>query len=1562
MPVAVVGMSGRFPGAADPDRLWQQVRAAGDCIGPVPSDRWPAGAAPPPEIDPGLRGGFLDGVRAFDAAFFGISAAEAEEMDPQERLFLETVWTLLESAGHPPRLLQARHGGRVGVYAGVMHRQYDTLRRAADPACGLGLSAGAGVANRVSSQFDLHGPSLAVDTMCSSAAVAIHLACADLARGVCDIAIAGGVNLTLDPAKYLGLAAAGLLAGSAADRALGAGTGYLPAEAVGAFLLKPLAAAQADGDQILGVIRASAMRHAGRANGYLTPGFDAQRALFDEVFRTAGVDPRSITHVELAAGGAHLSDAIEIQALAAAFRRWTPEIGFCTLGSVKSVIGHAEAASAVSQLAKGLAQLRARELPPSVSKAGRPAVDLDGTPFRLQTATADWGTAPDTPRRMLINAFGAGGTMAVLLLEEPPAAAAPGPAPENREPVVLVFSARRREDLAGLLNRMAVRLQGPDLPALADLAHTLQCRREPMAVRLALVTDDILAVPAQLTEAAAWLQDPEGPPPDGVAWGDTGQTQGLPRDFTTGGLARSILAAIRAAGDLRQLAAFWVTGGEVPWDEMAGDGATRDGRRRLVSLPGHPLAPTGFWPGMAASVPGSATASAVTPVADDILTTALRAVLPAGTPLPPPPAATLAQLGLRSLQIMRLRSRLAQATGRAVPLDMLAPDRQVAAVAADLGTIAAAPLSSDPSPSTAPSAAREDDDAPFGTTPLQQAFLVGRRLPGADVGAHLFVEYAVPVLDIHRLRQSFAQLIDRHPMLRAVFRADGRQQILPAEGLVWQIAVRDLRDVPDEAAAIARHREPLAHRIYDPGRWPLFAIQVLKCRTECRIQFGIDELIADGRSLAVLLRDWDRLYAGDVSLPPLPATGFRDWQRACEMRPVAAVPDDWPGLPAAELPLSALSGDAPAARRRLSRRLPPAVWRAFRDRAAAASVSPSALLLTCLTDTLRRAMDQDRFGVLVTRANRSADQPGLDEMVGPFVATGLFVTETWDGRPLDRRARADQARLLATLDDTTPDGVTLVRALRRRDRLPPDFAIPVVFTSLLDVFDLDGADRPGRLWADRRVFLNQTPQVRLDHQVLEEAEGLTLSWDICTATLGGHDPEALLDRHLMLLTEAAGMAGTAPPPVALMPQQAPYLFARDLRVPGGPRPAVHYLEAPLTAPDPLRLARAVAAVVEVHPILRMRPTGDGRLEELAAPAPPAPEVVDLTGAGVARAGGSGRIRDRMSGQIFAADGWPFFGVCLSLTGPGRGRLHLCIDMLVADAPSAAIVLGDLVRAHDRPDTALPRPAMHWRDIAAAAVRQAADPAAAACRQYWAGRIAGLPPGPDLTMAEGSMPVAPAFGVFDRWRQVGTAAAAASLTGFAVLLACFCEALAAVSGQRGFTIVAVRWARPPGGAGVVGDFSRLSWIVCPEPSPDPLLRARRIQQVLDDDARHDRVSGLDALRRDRDRWRAAAGNPFPVVCTEPFRAPPAAEDGHREGRTRTPGVALDGVFLDLADGRLSVRWDIDETVCPPGVAARIHALFMHELDKAAGGACRPVAEPETGAADIEAGSTYERALP
>ena len=396
-PIAIIGIGCRFPGSNSPEQFWQSLRDGVDAITEVPADRFEVNRVYDSDpVVPGKIntrwGGFVDQVDQFDPQFFGISPREAARMDPQQRLLLEVAWEALEDAGQVGEKLA---GSQTGVFVGISNNDYgrtqfsDLSRIDAYAGTGNALSI---AANRISYSFDFRGPSIAIDTACSSSLVAVHLACSSLRNGESTLAVAGGVNLILSPAITMNFTKAGVMALDGRCKTFDAGAnGYVRSEGAGLVVLKALSRALADGDPIYAVIRGSAVNQDGRSNGLMAPNPLAQEAVLREAYRKAGVSPGDVQYVEAHGTGTLLGDPIEARALGRVLAEGRVAGQLCAIGSVKTNIGHCEAAAGVAGLIKVALALKHAEIPGNLHfQEPNPHIPFDELPLRVQTKLSPW--------------------------------------------------------------------------------------------------------------------------------------------------------------------------------------------------------------------------------------------------------------------------------------------------------------------------------------------------------------------------------------------------------------------------------------------------------------------------------------------------------------------------------------------------------------------------------------------------------------------------------------------------------------------------------------------------------------------------------------------------------------------------------------------------------------------------------------------------------------------------------------------------------------------------------------------------------------------------------------------------------------------------------------------------------------------------------------------------------------------------------------------------------------------------------------------------------------------
>ncbi|MEU8181974.1 beta-ketoacyl synthase N-terminal-like domain-containing protein [Micromonospora sp. NPDC049044] len=513
--IAIVGMSCRLPGDVDsPEALWHLLNSKVDAVTEVPASRWSTDAFYDPDPKtPGRmtarHGGFLSRVDEFDPYFFGISPREVQDMDPQQRLFLEVAWEAIEDAGITRDQLR---GSPTGVFVGANAGDFLQLQLRDPAQISTYTSAGGAnslIPNRLSYLYDLRGPSMTVDTACSSALVALHLAAQSLRAGECDSAVVGGLNLMFSPTTTLGFAKLGALAQDGRCKTFDSrADGYVRSEGVTVLVVKRVSDALAAGDRIWAVLRGSAVNQDGLTNGITAPNGKSQREVITQALRNARLDPARVTLIEAHGTGTALGDPIETEALREVYgdRDGPP----CALGSIKSNIGHVEAGAGLAGVLKAVLSIHGRAVAPNLHlQVLNPHIDLNGSRFFIPTEPQPWEVADDH-RYAAVSAFGAGGTNAhVILGPVPPAESRPARAPEER-PMVLPISAHTPEALTALTTAYRDALTAPwtDDRRFGDVAYTAATRRTRHPHRLAVVAGSREQAADRLTE---WLDAGQAP-------------------------------------------------------------------------------------------------------------------------------------------------------------------------------------------------------------------------------------------------------------------------------------------------------------------------------------------------------------------------------------------------------------------------------------------------------------------------------------------------------------------------------------------------------------------------------------------------------------------------------------------------------------------------------------------------------------------------------------------------------------------------------------------------------------------------------------------------------------------------------------------------------------------------------------------------------------------------------------------------------------------------------------------------------------------------------------------
>src|ERR1700757_4621665 len=522
--IAIIGIGCRFPGGINhPDALWKLLVEGREAVSDVPPDRWNVERFY--DAEQGIigksiarRGGFIDGIDQFDPQFFGISPREAPYVDPQHRLLLETAWEAIEDAGV---VLDFEKGTDLGVFVGISHNDYQIIQGTPWNSQGISPHSPTGsahsiAANRVSYCFNLRGPSVAMDTACSSGLTAVYAACEHIRSGRGDIALAGAVTVMITPGGFIGFSQASMLSPDGKCKAFDASAnGFVRGEGAGMVLLKRLSQAIADGDPIHGVIIGTALNQDGHTNGISPPSAQAQARLVRDACIDAGITPSRVGFVEAHGTGTAVGDPIEAHALSQALCRDRAPENPLLIGSVKTNLAHLETAAGLAGLMKAMLVLKHRRIPASLRfDTPNPNIDLGALKLRIPTPLEEF---PETsgPRMAGVNSFGFGGVNAHVLLVEPPLT----PQAEHEKiqaerawPIML--SARSEESLRSNAMRIAAWVDEHSIangrsPVLPDLVYTLGARRNHHAHRLTLVASSLVEAVQELTNYASGQAGPK---------------------------------------------------------------------------------------------------------------------------------------------------------------------------------------------------------------------------------------------------------------------------------------------------------------------------------------------------------------------------------------------------------------------------------------------------------------------------------------------------------------------------------------------------------------------------------------------------------------------------------------------------------------------------------------------------------------------------------------------------------------------------------------------------------------------------------------------------------------------------------------------------------------------------------------------------------------------------------------------------------------------------------------------------------------------------------------------
>lgn len=604
--IAIIGMAGKLPQAGSIKEYWENIKQANNCITEFPEARRADSDIYVMELlkEEGIKnvdikdayrmGGFLASIDKFDEEFFNLTKIEAEYMEPNQRLFLEAAWEAIENAGLGGKRI---YGTQTGVFVGKDHTVESAYKRL-DIKPGVAGTAGlyaSILASRVSYIFNLSGPAIVIDTACSSALVALHMACNAIKNNECELAIVGGVAVSYRPTKNNSFVDAADSVVRAFDKKA---SGTVWSEGVGAVILKPMKKAIKDKDHIHAIVKGTAINNDGASNGILSPSAEAQESVLINCWKGANIDPETISYIETHGTGTNLGDPIEIKGIVNAFERFTDKKQFCGIGSVKTNIGHTQAASGMASLFKVIMSMKEGKIAASINfDEPNPYIKFPESPVYLNDKLVEW-TRGETPRRAGISAFGFSGTNAHVVIEEAPLESSQV---RQRMNDIMTLSAKSEEALSEYIDKYSDFVNESSLPDISDICYSANTGREHYEYRLAMVIKDNMDFKDKIRALIG--KDLKNINLEGVYYSripvqtrvkKAGTASGADDDTEmVSNAASSCISAFNESGDeviLSKICELYVKGAEIEWDELY-----YKEKRIRVCLPTYPFQRERYW-------------------------------------------------------------------------------------------------------------------------------------------------------------------------------------------------------------------------------------------------------------------------------------------------------------------------------------------------------------------------------------------------------------------------------------------------------------------------------------------------------------------------------------------------------------------------------------------------------------------------------------------------------------------------------------------------------------------------------------------------------------------------------------------------------------------------------------------------------------------------------------------------------------------------------------------------------------------------------------------------------
>jgi pyochelin synthetase len=1153
-PIAIIGMGCRFPQAHNPQEFWNLLHDGKDAIREVPADRWDiAKVYDPDSTVPGKMvsrwGGFLDQVDGFDWRAFRLLPHEATSMDPQHRLLLEVAWEALEDAGLP---LQEVAGSQTSVSIGIGWSDYLRLQARnwsqLDEYTAMGNGNDFAV-NRLSYLFDLKGPSVSVDNGCTSGLSALYLACQSLWAGEASLALAGGVSLTLLPDRTIMLSKAGLLSGEGRCKTLDAqADGFVRGEGAGIVVLKPLSHVR-QSDRVYALIRGIAVSHNGHNEWIFASSQVAQEALLRNAYRKAGLNPSEVDYIELNGTGFQQGDTIEAKAVGAILGTRPGRTHPCFIGSVKTNIGHLEAASGIASVIKVALSLYHREIPPTLNlQTLNPEIPLSDLHLAVPQASMPW---PEKEEGPTVSSLGIAGVTALsfsganahAVLSAHPImvnAVSLEHAEDDKQIYrLLPLSARSEQALYGqakAYHDFLLTHATDTSSTFRDICYSASVRRTHHSHRLAVIGRTAQEAAEALHQ---YLQAQSS-------------TEGMDVDTQT--QQNELLVS------LETLKTLYTSGHEVDWSKLY-----REEQCHCVSLPPYCWQRERLWPDWldVEEISTPPEDRSVCPrrrkrigtieiagrsgeqVLTDLWAEVLRLEHVSASD-------SFFELGGHSLLAQHLLVRIRKAFQVEIGFKDLLEASTPAACAKLIAQKHASQANVDeegssPLPPIEPDPKQRYE--PFPTTDVQQAYWVGRHAAFeiGNVGNHGYIEVEATDLELDRFTKALHRLIEQHEMLRAILLPDGQQQILE-QVPPFEIKVVDLcgQDSQAQASQLEQIRRTLDHQLLPVEQWPAFELWVSRLDDRhVRLHLSIESLFVDAWSMNTLIHEFIRLYHEPALRLPAPALSFRDYvlaevslqnsvfyQRSQEYwtQRLSSLP------PAPDLPLVSESRreERPRFVHREAR-LEREHWQRLKAHAAEIGLTPSGVLVAAFAEIIARWSKTARFSLNLSTFNRLPLHPQVNQIVGDFTSLLVLAVDYTIPDSFESRAKHVQEQLWNDLDHAYYSGIQVLRELTKMQGEGFKAVMPIVFTSLL-IQDTASSSPPP--WGKTLSCVSQTPQVWLDHQVLETGGELVLHWQSVDTLFPPGLIDTMFDAYCQFLQRlATGEKSWSEPVRDLLPEQ-----------------------------------------------------------------------------------------------------------------------------------------------------------------------------------------------------------------------------------------------------------------------------------------------------------------------------------------------------------------------------------------------------------------------------------------